>query len=90
MTQRNAYALKMKVGKNSNAIFSSFMKKRISNVNAIAKTTVIHTSENMRLCNLKKQSTNSTLKIPSTAKNILDGKKCLKCTSLLTDRIDEM
>lgn len=54
-THKNAYTSKAKVGKNSNAIFQSFMRKRINNTYAIARTTAMQHTAKTRFLSVKKQ-----------------------------------
>lgn len=53
-THKNAYTSKAKVGKNSNAIFQSFMRKRINNTYAIARTTAMQHTAKTRFLSVKK------------------------------------
>lgn len=72
---------KTNVGKNSKAIFQSFVRKRIKSTYAIASTAVIHTSANTKFFSVKKAKTNNTENKPKNTKNSIDGKICFNSTS---------
>lgn len=83
-THKNAYTSKANVGKNSNAIFQSFMRKRINNTYAIARTTAMQHNAKTKFLSVKNAKTKRIEKMPSKRKNIIDGNKCLNSTSLDT------